>query len=90
LIRTVIFKFTPSSFGESRERIKNDIVELIKQEKMEYEEVTELIGCSCTLLSEPDNAFCARVVGDFGHEIAVQLFNGRVEVYDRDDVLIFD
>jgi hypothetical protein len=30
------------------------------------------------------------VVGDFGHEIAVQLFNGRVEVYDRDDVLIFD
>ena len=56
---------------------------------MEYEEISELIGCSCTLLTDPDNAFCGRVVGEFGHSVAVEMF-GRVEVHDLCDVLIFD
>jgi hypothetical protein len=56
---------------------------------MDYEELSDLIGCSCTLLTEPDNAFCGRIVGEFGNELAVEMTN-KVIVVDRSDVLIFD
>jgi hypothetical protein len=56
---------------------------------MDYEELSDLIGCFCTLLTEPDNAFCGRIVGEFGNELAVEMCD-RVEVADRCDVLIFD
>lgn len=56
---------------------------------MDYEELSDLIGCFCTLLTEPDNAFCSRIVGEFGNELAVEMCD-RVEVVDRCDVLIFD
>lgn len=60
------------------------------QETMENEEISEIIGCSRTMLDEPDNAICGRIVGDFGNAIAVELYDGNVAVYDRGELLIFD
>lgn len=57
---------------------------------MEYEEMTEIIGCSCTLLDESDNAICGKVVGDYGNDIAVESYDGKVSIYDRNEHLIFD
>lgn len=57
---------------------------------MDYEEMTGIIGCSCNLLDESDNAICGKVVGDFGSEIAVEGYDGRVAIYDRDELIIFD
>ena len=57
---------------------------------MDYEETTEIIGCSCTLLDESDNAICGKVVGDYGNDIAVESYDGKVSIYDRNELLIFD
>lgn len=57
---------------------------------MDYEEMTGIIGCSCNLLDESDNAICGKVVGDFGTEIAVESYDGRVAIYDRNELIIFD
>ena len=57
---------------------------------MDYEEMTEIRGCSCTLLNESDNAICGKVVGDYGNDIAVESYDGKVSIYDRNELLIFD
>ena len=57
---------------------------------MDYEEMTEIIGCSCTLLNETDNAICGKFVGDYGNDIAVESYDGKVSIYDRNELLIFD
>ena len=57
---------------------------------MDLEELTEIIGCLCTFLTEPENPFCGRIVADYGTNVAVQLQSGTVEIYDRSDLLIFD
>ncbi len=57
---------------------------------MDYEENSMIIGCSCTMLNDPDNAICGRIVCDYGNEIAVEHYDGKVAVYGRDELLIFD
>lgn len=57
---------------------------------MEYEDKDTIIGCSCTILDDPDNAICGRIVADFGTEIAVEMYDGKVALYERDELLIFD
>jgi len=57
---------------------------------MDYDENSMILGCSCTMLAEQDNAICGRIVGDYGNEIAVELYDGNVAIYKRDELLIFD
>lgn len=54
------------------------------------EEVSEIIGCFCILLT-PYNGYAeGTVVGDYGHEIVVHLTNGKEIVENRDEVIIYD
>ena len=56
----------------------------------EYEEMTDIIGCSCTLLMPYRGWYDGIIVGDYGTEVVVQLNNGKEIVENRDDVLIYD
>ncbi len=55
-----------------------------------YEELTEIIGCSCTLLMPYRGCYDGVIVGDYGTEVVVQLNNGKEIVEYRDDVLVYD
>lgn len=56
----------------------------------EEEQITEIIGCPCTLLNPCKGYTEGEVVGDYGYEIVVRLTNGKEIVEYRDDVLIYD
>lgn len=56
----------------------------------EYEDMTDIIGCSCTLLMSYRGWYDGIIVGDYGTEVVVQLNNGKEIVENRDDVLIYD
>lgn len=56
----------------------------------EEEQATEIIGCSCTLLTPYKGYIEGEVVGDYGSEIVVRLNNGKEVVEYRDEVLIYD
>ena len=56
----------------------------------EYETMTDVVGCSCTLLTGKGRANCGTVLADYGYEVEVQLNNGRTRIISRDDILIFD
>lgn len=53
----------------------------------EYEELTDIIGCSCTLLIPYRGRTEGFVVADYGEDIVVKLRNGKER---RDDVLVYD
>lgn len=53
----------------------------------EYEELTDIIGCSCTLLIPYRGRTEGFVVADYGE---VKLRNGKEIVERRDDVLVYD
>ena len=56
----------------------------------EYEELTDIIGCSCTLLIPYRGRTEGFVVADYGEDIVVKLRNGKEIVERRDDVLVYD
>ena len=56
----------------------------------EEEQATDIIGCSCTLLTPYKGYTEGEVVGDYGSEIVVRLNNGKEVVEYRDEVLIYD
>ncbi|MBV4225712.1 ribonuclease P [Parabacteroides distasonis] len=56
----------------------------------EYEEESEIIGLSCTLLTPYKGYTNGTVVGDYGIEIVVRLDNGKEVVEYRDEVIIHD
>ena len=56
----------------------------------EYEEESEIIGLSCTLLTPYKGYTDGTVVGDYGIEIVVRLDNGKEVVEYRDEVIIHD
>lgn len=56
----------------------------------EYEELTDIIGCSCTLLIPYRGGTEGFVVADYGEDIVVKLRNGKEIVERRDDVLVYD
>ena len=56
----------------------------------EDEQDTDIIGCSCTLLTPYKGYTEGEVVGDYGNEIVVRLTNGKEVVEYRDEVLIYD
>lgn len=56
----------------------------------EDEQDTDIIGCSCTLLTPYKGHTEGEVVEDYGNEIVVRLTNGKVVVEYRDEVLIYD
>ena len=56
----------------------------------EYEEKSEIIGLSCTLLTPYNGYMNGTVVGDYGIEIVVRLDNGKEVVEYRDEVIIYD
>lgn len=56
----------------------------------EYEEESEIIGLSCTLLTPYKGYTNGTVVGDYGIEIVVRLDNGKEVVEYRDEVIIYD
>lgn len=56
----------------------------------EYEEKSEIIGLSCTLLTPYNGYTNGTVVGDYGIEIVVRLDNGKEIVEYRDEVIIYD
>jgi hypothetical protein len=55
-----------------------------------YENETDIIGCSCTLLEPYKGYTDGEVVWDYGREIVVKLVNGKEVVRSRDEVLVFD
>nr|WP_294727926.1 ribonuclease P [Prevotella sp.] len=55
----------------------------------EYE-LTDIIGCSCTLLIPYRGRTEGFVVADYGEDIVVKLRNGKEIVERRDDVLVYD
>ena len=56
----------------------------------EYEEESEIIGLSCTLLTPYKGYTNGTVVGEYGIEIVVRLDNGKEVVEYRDEVIIHD
>ena len=56
----------------------------------EHEEISDIIGCPCTLLNPYKGYSEGTVVGDYGIEIVVQLHNGKEITEYRDEVLIYD
>ncbi len=54
------------------------------------EQVTDIIGCPCTLLTPYKGYTEGEVVGDYGYEIVVRLNIGKEIVKYRDEVLIYD
>lgn len=56
----------------------------------EYEEKSEIIGLSCTLLTPYKGYTNGTVVGDYRIEIVVRLDNGKEVVEYRDEVIIHD
>ena len=56
----------------------------------EYDEFTDIVGCSCTLLIPYKGRTEGSVVADYGNDIVVILHNGKEIVESRDDVLVYD
>ena len=56
----------------------------------EYDEFTDIVGCSCTLLIPYRGRTEGYVVADYGNDIVVKLHNGKEIVERREDVLIYD
>ncbi len=56
----------------------------------ETEEKSEIIGCTCTLLTPYKGYTEGEIVGDYGNEIVVRLTSGKEVVEYRDEVLIYD
>ena len=66
------------------------IVADFRRAMFEYEELTDIIGCSCTLLIPYRGRTEGFVVADYGEDIVVKLRNGKEIVERRDDVLVYD
>lgn len=56
----------------------------------DYEEMTEIIGCSCALLTPYKGYAEGTFVGEYGYEIVVRLNNGKEVVERKDEVFIYD
>ena len=56
----------------------------------EYDEFTDIVGCSCTLLIPYRGRTEGYVVADYGNGIVVKLRNGKEIVERREDVLVYD
>lgn len=56
----------------------------------ENEEMSDIIGSSCSLLNSYNGYTEGTVVGDYGIEIVVRLDNGKEVVEYRDEVTIND
>lgn len=56
----------------------------------EYDEFTDIVGCSCALLIPYKGRTEGYVVADYGNDIVVKLHNGKEIVERRDDVLVYD
>lgn len=54
------------------------------------EQETNIIGCSCTLLTPYKRHTEGEVVGDYGNEIVIRFTNGKDVVEYRNEVLIYD
>ena len=54
------------------------------------EELTEIIGCFCSLLCNPDDYSTGRIVCDYGRDVVVELANGNNVLLSRDEVLIYE
>ncbi|WP_026367501.1 hypothetical protein [Bacteroides sp. 14(A)] len=56
----------------------------------EYEEESEIIGLSCTLLTPYKGYTEGTIVGDYGNKVIVRLTSGKEIVEYRDEVIIYD
>lgn len=56
----------------------------------EYDEFTDIVGCSCTLLIPYRRRTEGYVVADYGNDIVVKLHNGKEIVERREDVLVYE
>ena len=56
----------------------------------EDEEISDVIGSPCSLLTPYQGYTEGTVVGDYGIEIVVRLDNGKEVVEYRDEVTIYD
>ena len=54
------------------------------------EELTEIIGCFCSLLCNPDDYRTGLIVCDYGRDVGVELANGNNVLLSRDEVLIYE
>lgn len=56
----------------------------------EYEEDSDIIGSSCTLLNPYKGYMEGTIVGDYGNTIVVRLESGKEISEYRDEVIIHD
>jgi hypothetical protein len=56
----------------------------------EYDEFTDIVGCSCRLLIPYRGRTEGYVVADYGNDIVVKLHNGKEIVERREDVLVYE
>lgn len=56
----------------------------------EYDEFTDIVGCSCTLLIPYRGRTEGYVVADYGNDIVVKLHNGKEIVERREEVLVYE
>ena len=56
----------------------------------EYDEFTDIVGCSCTLLIPYKGRNEGYGVADYGNDIVVKLRNGKEIVERREDVLVYE
>ena len=55
-----------------------------------YEELTDIIGVSCSLVVPYRGYTNGTVVADYGNELVVRLTNGKEIVAYRDEVIIYE
>jgi hypothetical protein len=55
-----------------------------------YEELTEIIGAYCSLVSAYRGYTEGTIVADYGNELVVRLTNGKEIVAYKDEVIVYE
>lgn len=57
---------------------------------IDYDQLTSIIGCFCTLLFPYRGQTEGTIVEDYGAEVIVKLNNGKERAFCKDEVIIYD
>lgn len=57
---------------------------------IDYDQLTSVIGCFCTLLFPYRGQTEETIDEDYGTEVIVRLNNGREKAFVKDEVIIYD
>lgn len=57
---------------------------------IDYDQLSSIIGCFCTLLFPYRGQTEGTIVEDYGTSVIVRLINGKERTFDKDEVIIYD